>query len=117
MELPADKIVEMMTEAFDCGYIGHVERAEVVDGILKKFNISEKDDIEVAPPKDDEQRIYSVEELKLLPVDTEFIHSTLGKCRINQRHGEKYVTFDNPGYNPAALNVDGYPWDLPMKRC
>jgi hypothetical protein len=118
MELTMRTLSSMLSEAFDTGYgcIGE-ERDLVVAEILAKYNMREEDDKPPAPPKPktEEMRLWKTAELKQFAAGTLFMHSSLGKCRISQRQGEKYVSFDNPAIAPAALNVDGYPWDQPMK--
>jgi uncharacterized protein Smg (DUF494 family) len=117
MEMTLTRLSEILSEAFDHGYEGTEEdREEVVLGILAKHNINEADDKPPQKVKDDEFRIYTPEELKTLPVGATFLHSVLQKCTILRTHDEKYMNFDSPGLAPAAFNVDGYPWDVPMKR-
>lgn len=125
MEITTSKLSAMLSEAFDGGYenIEHdkekIERdkEKVVLNILARYNINEADDKPLPKVKDDDFRIYTVEELKQMPVGATFLHSVLQKCTILRTTDEKYMNFDSPGLAPAAFNHDGlYPWDIPMKR-
>lgn len=118
MELAITQLSEMLSEAFDCGYVGTAEqRDEVISDLLERFKISETDDV-VQPPKavQGDMRVYHIHELANLPVGAVMMHSTLGKCKVQKRGNDKYMMFDSPGLQPAGFNVDGYPWDLPMKQ-
>lgn len=118
MELTMRTLSSILSEAFDTGYIcTGEERDVIVAEILAKYNMREEDDKPPAPPKPktEEMRLWKTAELKQLAAGVVLQHSTLGKCRVSQRQGEKFIAFDNPAIAPAALNVDGYPWDLPMK--
>ena len=119
MNLKINKLSEILSEAFDCGYGGGAEqRDEVIADILAKHQIRKEDD--TPPPKpveqEEEYRVYSISELRDMEAGTVFSHTTLGKCRIGQRSGEKYMAFDNPGLAPSGFNVDGYPWEIAMKK-
>ena len=119
MEVTLTTLSEILSEAYDSGYSGTDEqRSEIIADILDRHKIYEKDD--KPPPEKDKPdvdfREYTIQELRDMPVGAVFQHSTLGKCRVQKRHGDKYMAFDNPGLQPAGFNVDGYPWHLPMKR-
>jgi hypothetical protein len=119
MDIATNKLINMLSEAFDCGYIGTAEqREEVISEILEKHKIKKEDDFMLVPQpvKDEDFRVYHISELHEMPVGAVFSHSTLGKCRIAQRGNNKYMAFDNPGLAPSGFNVDGYPWETPMKR-
>jgi len=119
MELTMSRLQEILSEAYDCGYLGSDEqRNEDVAELFSRHQINEADD-KPPPPKEEKDldfRLYNVSDLRDAPVGTVFIHSSLGKCRIQKRNSDKYMAFDNPGFQPAGFNVDGYPWDMPMKK-
>lgn len=122
MELTLDRLAAILSEAYDSGYAGDDDRDEAVAQLLSRHNINEADD--KPPPvvdvKDADFRIYSAAELRDMPVGAAFIHEALGKCRVQMKRrkegDEKCMAFDNPGLQPAGFNVNGYPWDMPMKR-
>lgn len=113
MELTTKKVYEMLSAAYDSGYQGD-GREETVALILSRYEITEELDKQ---PAEEEERIYTVEELRELPPGTIFLHPTLGLCKIKENsNGNKIVAFDEPKFEPAALKSNEYPWDIPMKR-
>ena len=118
MELAIAQLSEILSAAFDCGYTGTPEqRDEAISDLLERFKISEAEDVQpAAKPMQSDMRVYAIHELAQLPVGTLMMHSVLGKCKVQQRGNDKYMMFDVVGLQPAGFNVDGYPWDLPMKR-
>ncbi len=121
MEMTMTRLQEILSEAFDSGYKTFAwsgegsTRDEMVASILDRYQIKEADD--KPPPKDDgTERLYTTAELREMPVGTVFLHSQLGKCRIRKRNTEKYMVFDNAGLHPAGFAVDGFPWEMPMKK-
>lgn len=117
MELTITSLSGMLSEAFDGGYSGSAEqRDEFIADLLVRYNMREEDDKLPVPTKDGEFRLYPIGDLRQMPEGATFLHQTLGKCTIHQRNGEKYMAFENAGLAPSAFNVDGYPWDVPMKR-
>lgn len=111
MDLTIDKISEILSEAFDGGYVGNTLN-EVLAEIIEKYKIDEKNDVIVDT---NEFRIFTCEELQSLPIGTVFHHSILGKCRINKKFGNSYMKFDDESLMPAGFNTDSYPWDMSMK--
>lgn len=109
-----NQVLDMLSLAYDYGYTGG-DRREAVLAILDHYKIT-KDYVATAK-EEEESRIYTVEELKKMPVGTRFLHSLLGTCSIAQlQNGKKYMMFDGPGIALGGFNVDDYPWDHPLKK-
>jgi hypothetical protein len=60
-----------------------------------------------------EYKVYTIDELKAMPVGEKFEHQTLGKCTVQKGHVMK---FDRWNIANATFKTEGYPWDRPMRR-
>lgn len=108
----AEKVREMLAEAFDMGGKSSPEfKADDINEIMGRHKVSEAPQIRV----DDDFRIYNCAELKKVPEGTEFLHKTLGKCRVVKKQDTKYAEFSNSDLLPSGFNEDSHPWDQPMK--
>jgi hypothetical protein len=112
MEIAFSKLADMLSEAFEGGYIGE-DRQNTIAAILETHKIVDMGDEE--KPKESPERVYTCEELTQMAVGTVFIHSTLGRCTIHINENEKHMIFDDPSLVPATFRMDDYPWTSPMK--
>ena len=110
MEIKIQKLISILEKSFEAGNQG-LDKDEFIEKIFAKNNIKKEND---SIKKD--FRIFSISELRQLPVGTTFIHRTQGKCKIVSDGMEKFMEFENPNLNVASFNFDNkYPWDIPMK--
>jgi len=106
VELEMTKFLEICREVYEAGMSGSGDlRENAIEEVLVKNNISLAD----------KWKVYTTEELSKMPIDTVFIHSMWGRCRIAQRpDGEvKFMSFVGRGPVDFRSNLD--PWDKPMK--
>lgn len=116
MNFTKNKVKEILATAWDNCYNGSAKE-DVVRQIINEYNITEAEDvIAPPPPKEGQERIYSVKELLSLPANTRFAHKDLGICWIESDvSGRKKLVFSDQSWGAASINNDGYPFDIPMK--
>jgi hypothetical protein len=104
MRLKEEQLMQMLSEAFDCGLEGSYE--------LKEQAIREIID-SVRRAESETWAVYSIQELKKLHNGARIIHSQLGE-------GKMHIRFDNIrtvrfGKTIVNLEEDNWPWNEPIK--
>ena len=107
MEISVDTLKQLLSDAFDLGYMNSNEfKHELIEELLGKLQTTKAEEA---------FRIYKCAELRNLPEGTLFQHSTRGRCWIIVRQdGSKAVQFQKGGMS-VGLVQDNEPWDRPMK--
>jgi hypothetical protein len=104
IQIAFDKLKNLIGEAYESGYRGSLQMKEQeIDGLLEKYEVSSNGGF----------RIWTIEELREMPVGTLFDHLAMGRCFIESRLDRHIMQF-NRG-EERLFNHNGNPWDIPMK--
>lgn len=105
MDISTDTLRSALGQAFDAGYSNSAELRdqliqEIIEGMQSK--------------KDEQYRVYKVEELRQMPVGAVFHHCTRGRCWIEAKQdGSKHMKFESN--KTVSFTSDAEPWDRPMR--
>lgn len=106
MEIEAQAVKKALVEAFESGSNNPMDCCdEVIDRICQKFGV-----------RDEEwnYKLWTVEELRKMPLRSTFHHAIMGRCWISEHSGgEKFMRFDKHGQ--SEFRSDSSPWDVEMR--
>lgn len=116
MDISVKQLREILLETFDRGYhSGYEFQNEMICSIADKYHIDKDSVVALVSKQEAEARLYTIAELSACAAGTKFEHAILGKCRIEDRQGKKCMVFERQDLEASAFNVQGYPWDQPMR--
>lgn len=105
MEIPLDRLLALVNDAFDRGMTGCSDlKKQDIDDLCAKYNIKDTDDY----------RVWRAAELREMPDGSIFQHLLNGRCWVVSRaNGTKFMQFDRG--QAVDFSCDGHPWDKPMR--
>ncbi len=105
MEISIERLRTLLGEAFDTGYQNSAElKDQLLDEILLRWQSQ----------KEEQYRVFKVEELRQMPVGAVFHHTTRGRgWIISKADGSKHMQFEKGQVVGFSQNAD--PWDRPMR--
>ena len=104
MKIEETELVTLLTETVEAGRAGCAElRDQDIEDILRRHKV----------PAGNDSRVYTVTELKKMPVGTVFHHSSNGRGVVQDKgNGKRMMMWDNGGTTDFVSNSP--PWNRPM---